>query len=225
MRRILYTLAAVAALLLAAEVGVTLVSQYGMERALRSQYELPGNLEVSINSFPFLVSLARNHVSELRLDWQGEVKYQAAEGMLDGLPCRGGVSLYDVELDMPALLTGRLELKRILRQEAELSFSLADLGTAVGLQDGDLTVENAVLCAAGGGEKTQYEVKVAGDSALVLSPRNAYTPPAGSWSDPEEGVKSIVFHSLPMGARLLNASLNGERVYVEISIPWWEGYL
>jgi hypothetical protein len=213
------------ALLLAAEVGVTLLSQHGMERALRSQYELPSSLEVSINSFPYLLSLARNHMGEVQLVWQAELQYQAGEGAIDSIPYEGRVNLYDVELSMPSLLTAKLEIRQISRQKAEISMDIESLNQALGIHAGALVVENDRLYMDVKGEKTQYKVKVIGDNALAIEPYFESMVASGLYSNPDYGVETVEFISLSLSAILLNASINGGRVVVEISIPMWEGYL
>ncbi|MDD3717098.1 MAG: DUF2993 domain-containing protein [Actinomycetota bacterium] len=225
MRKILFSLVLLLALLLAAEVGVTLLSQHGMERALRSQYDLPTSLESSINSFPFLVSLARNHMSEVRLSWSGDLQYQAGEGAVENLVYLGSVVLYDVELNVSSLLKGKLEIRHVSRQKAAISIDAEGLGRACGLRQGALFIANDMIFVEIDGEKTQYKVKVSGDHSLTLEPYGASSVGTGLGSNPYAEVKTIVFDALPLGATLLNASVNRDRVQIEMSIPMWEGYL
>lgn len=225
MRKILFTVVILLALLLAAEVGVTLLSQHGMERALRSQYELPASLEVSINSFPYLISLARNHVSELQLAWDGELPYQAGEGALASVPYAGSVNIYDVELNMPSLLTGKLEMRNISRRKAAIVIGISDLGRALGLPDGSLSVEEGGLFVTEGGKKTQYMVKVSGDNEVSIEPFEGYMDSKDTGQNPDPGVYTVAFPSLPLDAELLNAGMEGGEVVIEMSIPMWEGYL
>jgi len=221
----LFAIVIILALLLAAEVGVTLLSQHGMERALRGQYELPDSLEVNINSFPYLVSLARNHLNELRLTWEGELDYQVEEGMLDSLHYSGSVSLYDVELNMPSLLTARLEIRDISRLKAAISLDISGLNEALGIVDGTLIVEDGRLYVSLAGEKTQCKVKVTAQDSITFEPNGYSMPSTGSASNVNAWVKTLRIAEPPLGAELSNASVYGEDVVVEISIPMWEGYL
>ena len=130
MRKILFSVIVLLALLLAAEVGVTILSQNGLEKAISSQYELPSSLRVSINSFPFLLSLARNHLAELQLTWEDELDYQVEEGALESMHYSGCVSLYDVELNMPSLLTGKLDVRDVSRMEATMAVDVGLINEA-----------------------------------------------------------------------------------------------
>ena len=225
MRKILFTIVTLLILLLAVEVGMTLLSQHGMERALRSQYELPPSLEVNINSFPYLLSLARNHMGEVRMSWKGGLQYEVDDGALESMPYEGTVDLYDVELDMPSLLRGRLEMRHISRQEATISIALESLNQALFMSGCSLEIENDKLYAWLDGEKTRCMVKVCGDNSLEISPYGAFTDSSGSYQDSDVGVETLEFDALPMGSILLNASTDRDTIVLEISIPMWEGYL
>ena len=225
MRKILFSIVTLLALLLAVEVGLTLLSQHGMERALRSQYELPPSLEVNINSFPYLLSLARNHMGEVRMSWKGDLQYEVVDGALESIPYEGSVELYDVELDMPSLLTGRLEMKHISRQEATISIDLESLNQALATSGCSLELENERLYARFGGRKTRCMVKVSGDNSLEIAPYDAFSDSSGSYQDYDVGLETVIFEGLPMESILLNASTKPDMVVLEISIPMWEGYL
>ena len=225
MRKILFSVIALLALLLAAEVGVTLLSQHGMERALRAQYELPSNLEVNINSFPYLVSLTRNHLGELQLTWEGELDYALQEGTLESMPYACRVNLYDVELNMPSLLTGKLEIRDISRLKAAISMDTGSLNEALGGIDGGFFIEDDKIFALVAGKKTQYRVKVTGDYTISIEPYASSTTTEGSGSNPDAQVKTVDIVGLPMESTLYTASIDGDKVVLEISIPMWEGYL
>ena len=145
MRKLLFSVIILVALLLGAEVGITLLSQHGMEKALSAQYELPSNLEVSINSFPYLISLFRNRLGELQLNWQGELQYGVDEGAAANLPYTCRVNLYDVELNMPSLLTGKLEIRDISRLKALIYLETADINEALGISEGGFFVQDDSL--------------------------------------------------------------------------------
>jgi hypothetical protein len=225
LRKILFSLVTFLALLLVAEVGITLLSQHGMEKALSSQYELPSSLEVNINSFPYLLSLARNHMGEVQLSWKSELPYHVGEDAAGSMAYEGRVNLYDVELNMPSLLTGKLELRHISRQKATISMDLEELKRAFGFNSGTLFLEDDSLFMRAGGEKTRCKVKVVGDDGLTIEPYGASTDGSGSYLNPDCELETVEFPELPIGAILLNASLMGDRVILEISIPMWEGYL
>lgn len=226
MRKLIFALIAVVALLFFLEIGVTLLSQKGMERALRSQYDLPDSLEVSINSFPFIVSLARNHLGELTLDWEGELECTAEEGTAPLVPYQARVDLYDVELNMPSLLTGRLELREISRVKAFIFLDVKSLNEVFSLQDIELAVEGDELYGTtGGGEKAIYKVKVTDADTVTLTAEPASTSGEGFEKNPHVEVKTMRILSLPMGARLQTASVDRGRLRLAISIPSWEGYL
>ena len=225
LRRILFSLVGLLALLLAAEVGVTLLAQRGMRGALRSQYGIPPDLEVSIDSFPCIAALLRNRLAEVMLVWTEELPYRRGDGGTGTLGCRARVSLYDMELSMPSLLRGKLEARRISRQKAGLAMELRGLEGALGLAEGSLHAEGDALMLSRDGVKTRCVIKVVGEGGVALSPREAYTPSSTSETDPELLLEEIIFPSLPMGARILNASVEGVSLLLEISRPMWEGYL
>ena len=225
MRKILFSVIVLLALLLAAEVGVTLLSQKGLERAMRSQYELPESLEVSINSFPFLLSLARNHLAELRFSWEGEIEYMVEEGMLASMPYSGWISIYDVELNMPSLLRGRLEVRDVSRLEGAITAEVSSINDGIGITEGGFYVEDGRLYAGEGNEKTRFKVKVLDSRTVAIGPYNAYTGTEGTGTKPDSQVYTVTINALPFGAELKNASLDDANVVLEISIPMWEGYL
>ncbi len=225
MRKLLFGAILILALLLAAEVGITLLSQHGMERALSAQYELPPSLTVSINSFPYLISLARNHLAELQLVWDAELQYQASEGAVADIPYAGRLNMYDVELNMTSLLKGRLEIRNISRLKAFIYLEVKDLNEALGISDGGFFIEDERVFTFAGGEKAQYRVKVTGQFTLSLVPLNAYMQTQALPANNEYQVQTVVFMSLPMESELSYASIEGDKVVLAISIPMWEGYL
>ena len=229
MRKMLFGLIVLLALLLAAEVGVTLLSQRGMERAMRSQYGLPPSLEVAINSFPFLVSLARNHLGELQLSWEGELVSRTEEGEEANPPYQGKVNLYDVELNMPALLRGRLEIRSISRSEACFFLDQESLGAAFGLDRGFLSFHNGGVFATFEGRRVEYEVEIVGDDTVALNPVSGSINDADMPHGPQPVIQPprlrATFEGLPLGAALQSASLHGDRMAMRVSIPMWEGYM
>lgn len=225
MRKILFSAIVLIALLLAVEVGITLLSQRGMEKALSSQYDIPPSLEVSINSFPYLVSLFRNHLGELQLSWEGVVRCGVEEGTAENLPYVGRVNLYDVELKMTSLLTGKLEIREISRLQANISIDIEDLNAALGMPEGGFFIEDDRLYAVINGVKTQHRIKVTDENTVSIAPITPSTPGEGLPLNGLSQVKTMRFYDLPMGSKLTLASIEDVRVEFEISIPMWEGYL
>ncbi len=224
LRKLLFLVALLIALLLGVEVGMTMLSQRGLAMALRGRYGLPEKLEARINSFPLLVSLARNHLAELQLRWEGDLSLER-EGGLDMLPCEGNVRLYDVELDIPALLKGGLELRSISRLEASLALERGALAAMMGVGENEIWFESGRICLAVGGKKMKYRVKVQGDRTLALEEVVESSGGSGSGSYTQPSIYTFEFTRVPMEGNLRTASVSGDRMLVEISIPMWEGYL
>ncbi|MDY6793966.1 MAG: LmeA family phospholipid-binding protein [Actinomycetota bacterium] len=218
-----------AVLLLAAEVGITYLSQRGMEKSICYQYTLPSNLEVRINSFPLLISLARNHLGELRFSWEGDLECMAAEGESVNVDYRARVDMYDVELNMTALLSGRLELKSISRIEADVFLDALELEGLLGLDTGTLRIENDGFFVYGGGEIIQYEVKASGKNGIVLNPRYISTDDEDSIGYPEAvlnaGPITLEFGAFPLEARIESARIDRGQLVLGIDIAMWDGYL
>jgi len=224
-RKLLFSAIVLIALLLAVEVGITLLSQRGMEKALSSQYDIPPSLEVSINSFPYLISLFRNHLGELQLSWDGTVQYSVEEGAAANLPYEGRINLYDVELNMTSLLKGRLEIRDISRLKAYIYLDMADLNDVLGMPEGGFFIEDDRIYATIEGTKTQYKIKVTDENTVAIEPSSVSMPGEGLSENTLSQVQTIRFYDLPMGSKLTLASIKGERVMLAISVPMWEGYL
>jgi hypothetical protein len=135
------------------------------------------------------------------------------------------VNIYDVELNMPALLTGRLEVREVSRGRAAMIVDISELGRSMGLPEGTLTADADQLFLTEAGEKTQYVVKVSGENEVSIEPFQGYMESEDSAQNPEVGVYTVVFPSLPMESELRNARIEGGEVVLEMSIPVWEGYL
>ena len=225
MRKLVFGLIALLSLFLVVEIGVTLLSQKGMERALQAQYDLPSSLQVSINSFPFILSLARNHLAELEVSWEQELEYVVEEGMYARVPCGTVVDLYDVELNMTSLFGGKLDIRSISRMKAIMSFDAKAIADLFGLPEEEFVIQDDEFFRILDGEKYQYKIKVNGDSSLELSPYGRSTLDEGSSEKADSPVEIAEFTSLPLGSSLKRASIDGGKVVIEISIPMWEGYL
>jgi hypothetical protein len=229
LRKILFTLVILLAMLIAAEMVVTFLSQRGMEKAISSQYELPSSMKVSINSFPLIISLARNHMGEIRLTWEGEIDCQFGEGEEEQLAYNAQVDLYDVELEMTSLLGGRLEIREISRIKAVFFLDESAVNEMVGDRIGPVLIDDGDIYFVHDGEKIRYKVEVSDDRTLIFYPHSDYTSDSGSSdeSNPalEAGITEVVMEGLPLDSRLEKASSDRGLLIIEISIPMWEGYM
>jgi hypothetical protein len=135
------------------------------------------------------------------------------------------VNLYDVEISMPALLRGRLEVRNISRIKAEISIDNDALNELFGSPGNGFLIDNDKIYRIEGGEKTQYKIKTLGDTGLVIEPFYGYTGDSGFRENTELELQEVELNGFPLGAILENASVRDGRVVFEISIPMWEGYL
>ncbi len=224
MRKLLFIIAALIALLLALEVGMTMLSQRGLAMALRGRYGLPDNLEARINSFPLLVSLARNHIAELQLRWRGELALDL-EGSQEMLPCEGSARLYDVELDMPALLKGGLVLRGISRLQASVAMDKGAIAAMLGVEEEAISLESGRICLYSEGQEHKLRVKVKDGKTLAVEEVVGCGASSGSDSHGQPFVYTFELSQIPMEGDLRTASVSGDRLVLEISIPMWEGFL
>lgn len=227
LRRILFSLVFLVALALGLEIALTYLSQRGMEKALCSQYGIPGDLEVRINSFPFIMSLVRNHLGEIQLNWRGEMHGSFRERDVHfSYLC--SVNLYDVELRMPSVLRGRLEIESLSRIRARLIVGLEDLKEIFG---GDVRLPSAgdTIEVHKNGDIFKYKVQVWGSKTLRFHPDDTSTSRASTPYNYEAGVKDcgieLILSEFPIDFSLRKASATDERLVLEISIKCWEGYL
>lgn len=228
MRRFLFTLVILLGLLLGAEISLTFLCQKGMQRALSRQYGLPSNVEASISAFPFILSLARNHLGELRFSWQGQCSLASAAGV-------GEVSyscvayLYDVELSMPSLLRGRLRIDSLSRMQAYLELEAREITSLLGIGILSGTGDEGVIETLMDGILYQYKVKVSGEHefslAVVMGTRPGESGTAEYKPTVEGRVILVEMSGMPMEAKLKRASLKGEKIELEVSFPEWEGFL
>jgi hypothetical protein len=227
--KLIYVIVIALVLLLAAEMGVTLFAEHGAERVLQSQYGMPPNLKVSINSFPLLVSLMRNHLGEIRITWNDDLYMFSSLGGETALPYLGQAVVDDVELDMPSLLRGRLDIKKISRIKAVISVEEASINQVFGNQNMIIDIQDGSLFVTYKGLKIQYEVKVADDNSLAVTPFPASTNGGDSAINPQSEVQppSLVIkaYALPLDSKVESVRLEGDKFIMGISIPMWEGYL
>ncbi len=229
MRKLIFSLVFLLALFLAVEIGVTVLSERGVEKVMRSQYGLPSNLKVSINSFPLTMSLIRNHLGEIRLSWEDNLRFMSSGGMETSAPYYAQVAVYDVELNMPSLLKGRLDIRKISRIKTSISFDEVAINIAFGRENGSFKVEESHIYEIYNGVKIQYKVKVVDGNTISIKPFFGSTDDKESLTDPQSEVQYpsflIKIPGLPLNARLESVSSEGNRVVLGISIPMWEGYL
>jgi len=232
-RKILFGLVFLLVLLLAAEMLVTFLSQRGVEKALSSQYGLPSSLEASINSFPLILSLARNHIGELRLTWRGNLNCFREEGSGEEVETRlaysARVNLYDVELEMTSLMTGKLVIRELSRVEARIFLEEDAINEILGEDRGPLYIDGDEIYSINDGEKTLYKVEVTGDNTLTFHPDFIYMDDSASnqdaYSSLERCMEEVRLEGLPLNSRLKTAGSEGGRVVLKLYLPLWEGYI
>jgi hypothetical protein len=134
----------------------------------------------------------------------------------------------DVELDMPAVLRGRLELKSVSRLRSTLSFELADLGPLLG-KTAPFSESDGLITVKDGTARVKYKVNVMGGQNLYFQPVSASTGTsehAGEYEPVIEGsVNTFTMEGFPMEFYLLAASVEGDRLVIRIGVEEWEGYL
>lgn len=229
MRKIIFSLVILLALFLAVEIGITLFSERGLEKVMRSQYGLPSTLKVSINSFPLTLSLARNHLGEIRLSWDGDLYFTGPDGVETHAPYHGNVAVYDIELNMPSLLKGRLDIRKISRIKTMIVLDEASLNEAFGAHDRIFIVEEGEVFEIRNGIRIKYEVEVLDDTTMAIEPVLDSTNGVESSENTQPGVhpspQLIKAEALPFQAGLQSITSEGDLLILEISIPEWEGYL
>jgi len=229
LRKIVFMVAIFLAFLLIVEMGVTLLGEQALKKALRSQYGLPSNLKVSINSFPLTLSLIRNHFGEVRIVWENDLAFMVSGSASTNAPYSGQVVVYDIELNITALMRGRIDIRRISRIKASVVFDEASINMAFGLNDQGLKIKDGEIFSDFGSVKTKYKVKASTDNTLVVEPQVGSSDGGDSAENPKLGVYipplEMKLYALPFDARLENVVVREDKVYLEISIPSWEGYL
>ncbi|MGQ9757635.1 MAG: LmeA family phospholipid-binding protein [Actinomycetota bacterium] len=224
LRKLLVILAILGAMVLGAETALTYLAQRGMEEAFEKQYGLEEDLRVAINSFPFIVSLARNHIRELRLEWRGEIHF--VSGDVDHpLPCSLEISMQDVELDMPSVLRGRLVIRSLSYLSSRLLIGIADL---VPLLGGGIAVPGGVEGSsymATGEVDFEYKVEIYGDKSICFTPIMASTQaqrlPSKDQPSIEGMAKIYSLEGIPLRFSLLSAVLRGGFLDLKLDIKEW----
>jgi len=229
LRKILFSAVLLLALLLAFEVGVTFLSERGFQKALKSQYGMPDSLKVSINSFPLTLSLIRNHLGQLRMTWEGQVNTITPSGQEENPTYFGQINLYDVELNMPALLRTRLEIRQISRIKAAIILTEESLNLALGIQNDDIIVADGEIFKANTNPKVQYKLKVLNGDTLSLEPLSGSIGDSDYLQNPQPALQAssatATFGTLPLDGRLQRASIEGDKAVIDMAIPIWEGYI
>jgi hypothetical protein len=217
------------ALLLSFEAGVTVLSERGIQKALKSQYGMPDNIKVSVNSFPLTVSLVRNHLGQVKITWQAQAMMTTQDGKETDSDYFGQINLYDVELDMPALIRTSLAIRQISRVKAAIILDQENLDSALGLEPGSLSISDGHLQEAKSNPKLEYKVKVSGGDTISLEPLSGYSGDSDSPKNPQSAVQqasaTINADELPLQASFQSASIEGDYLVIDIAIPIWEGYI
>lgn len=227
MRRILLALTVTLALALGLETAVTYLAQRGMEKALGRQYGLQDGLRVRINSFPLVVSLAKNRIRDLRLEWSGDLLLSSADFTYP-ISSHCELRMNDVGLNMAAILGGRLEIRSLSRLSSTFRIPLAALEPILGgvpchcEADGSIGVEIS-------GSIFKCKVYVSGEDRLTFRFSHMYTPTSGrvneSKPDIEGSEVTVAVEGFPMRFALLSASAEGDDLVVKVYVEEWEGYL
>lgn len=224
MRKLLIILAILGAMVLGAETSVTYLAQSGMEEALERQYGLEEDLRVAINSFPFIVSLARNHIREIRVKWGGEIYF--VSGDVDHpLPCSLEIRMQDVELDMPSVLRGRLVIRSLSHLNSRLLIGIADLDP---LLDGETAVPGDVEGSsymAKGEIDFEYKVEIYGEKSICFTPIIASTQNRSMPSKDQPSIEGMAkvysLEGIPLRFSLLSAVLSGGFLDLKLDIKEW----
>jgi hypothetical protein len=229
LRRILFSVIILLALLLAFEVAVTILSERGIQKGLESQYGLPNDLKVSINSFPLTLSLIRNHLGQLKMTWEDQARTVTGDGHETDTPYYGQINLYDVELNMPALLRTRIEIRKISYIKAAMIIDAQGLNKAFSLPGDDLIVDQGEIYRKNSYPKVQYKVEVLKGDTLSLVPISSSIENSGSSQDSQSAIEPplafATFSNLPLQTKLESASVEGAMIVIDVSIPMWEGYI
>jgi hypothetical protein len=184
--------------------------------------------DAAVGAFPFLVSLARGRIGELRLSWWGECLLSHAGGE-SAVTYRCVAYLYDVEVSFPSLLRGDLQMRSLSRVDAHLELPLAEAAHLLGVRDVAVTGDGGFLATGADGVERRYGVRVMGDDGIAFSTDAALESPGGGSAGPvpqvEGGEIRLRLYGLPLEARAVSATVDGERMVIEVSIPEWEGYL
>lgn len=227
LRRFLYALIFLTVVLLGAEVSLTLLSQWGMGKALSTQYGLPPHTLVRINSFPFLVSLMRNHLGEVRFFWDGVLVCASGADELR-IGYEGEAVLRDVELRMSSIIRGNLDIVSISSAKVTVSMSFDDM--AVLFHEVGRDAESGDKAAgANYASESNYQVKILDEHHIYLYRSEASTLNLDIAEKGETRIKEVGIQAelkdLPLGAFLKTASMDGEKLVLHLGVPGWQGYL
>ncbi len=228
MRRLLYVLVLLAALLLGAEVALTFLSQWGMGRALSAQYGLPQDTEVRINSFPFLVSVMRNHLGEVRFYWNGILIFRKGFDEKH-MAYEGEAILRDVGLSMSAVIRGKLEIESISSAKITVSLNMEDIAAFLDEGGRETGSDDVTVAREADAGEDNYQVKVLDENHICLYPSKPSTlnldeKPSDEAKDEGSGI-CLEISGLPLDGFLKTASLDGKKLILQLGVPLWFGYL
>lgn len=227
LRRVLFALALTAALALSLEMAVTYLAQRGMEEALERQYGLHDGLRVRINSFPLIVSLAKNHIRDLRLEWTGDLCLSTEERSLP-VPAVCDLRMNDVELDMAAVFGGRLEIRSLSRLSSVFRIPLAGLEPLLG-GVATFSESEGMIGVDVSGLNLKYEVYISGEDRMTFRPHPVSKGMSGQTNESKPYIDSseitVSVGGFPMRFALLSASVEGDQLSMKVVLEEWEGYL
>lgn len=227
LRKLLIILAILGAMALGVESALTYLAQRGMEEALERQYGLEEGLKVAINSFPFVVSLSRNHIRELRLEWEGEIHFVSGE--LDySLPCSLEIRMQDVELDMPSVLRGRLVIRSLSHLRSRLLIAIAELDPLLGVGVAVPGSREGSSYTTTGGVVFEYKVEIYGENSVGFTPIISSTQAQRILAQGQPSIEGMAkiynIEGIPLRFSLLSAVLRDGFLELNLDIKEWEEY-
>ena len=208
-KRLLITVIILLALLLIAEVGLTLAAQKGLAVYLRDRFSLEKEPSVSISSFPITVNALRGRINSTRVQISSSIPAVSLTGLPTLLPYELTFDVTDARFSLADLLSGHLKLQSVSRLEATLRLTqeslnsfLAGSGWGVSLQGDQLYV----LPDTAPGQRIECKVYVYDSSTLALEPRAASaTFPPGLAASGQSLLLKLPVQGLPMRPTLLSA--------------------
>lgn len=179
MRKALFFIIVILALLIIAEVLFTLLIQRSISIHLEERYGLSKRPSVFISSFPLVVNLFRGHLNYLKADIKVncEVSVQGT-GIDDQLPLTVKISARDVRVDISDFLRGDLSVNGIGGIEAETEMYEGDLNNLFLPYDLQLDLEEGEVYMKEmdkGSESYRCELKVEGERRITFSLPEGFT--------------------------------------------------
>jgi hypothetical protein len=212
-KRLLIVVIILLALLLAAEVGLTLAAQKGLAVYLRDRFSLEKEPSVSISSFPITVNALRGRINSTRVQISSTVPATGLAGLPTLLSYELAFDVTDARFSLTDLLSRHLRLQSVGRLEATLRLTRESLNSFLAGSGWSLSLEGDLLYVlpdAAPGQRIECKVYVYDSSTLALEPRAGTTafPPGLAASGPSLLLKLPV-QGLPMHPTLLSAGVSG----------------